>query len=203
MKKLFLLSVLSLLILSCGQKGGENQENKENKEQEVGLNDKIQDTFFGVKFGASREEVIKAFEERGFKILDEVSSNVILNFDIGSEYFSFGGMHWNHVNVNLYDNKFYEIDFALMSEIKETALGNFESVLSLVSSKYKIKEKAIEDNKVYREYIDNMYKDYVGYSKDGRYLRILYFSIDNCGRETYHVHLIYGDETFNKPNDEL
>ncbi len=217
MKKLFLLLTLSLFILSCDKAKEEKTQEKKNSEKEIVYSENIQDTFFGVKFGASREEVIKAFEKEGFKLDNQYSTNNRLCFEtyessyipiflrhsvdttykrLAGEYFSFGGMDWHFVNAYLSNGKFYAIQFGYSPESKETALSQFESVLSALSSKYKMNEEAIEDT--------NTYKNYRAESKDGKFVRVLCDKSESFAEiKRYYVELIYEDATLDKPSDEL
>ena len=182
MKKLFLLLTLSLCMLSCGK--------------EIAYNDTIQDTFYGVKFGASREEVINAFEKQGLYLYKSVSTNDFLQFVRYGRYFSFGGMDWEFVNVRLSNGKFCNIDFAFTPESKETALEDYEGVLKQVSSKYKVAERPIEDK--------NLYKKSGGRTKDGRYITVACFKSESIdGRMRYYVTLAYGNEKFQGVSNEL
>lgn len=182
MKKLFLLLTLSLCMLSCGK--------------EIAYNDTIQDTFYGVKFGASREEVINAFEKQGFILDKRFSTNDFLHFVPYGRYFSFGGMTWQFVNVALSNGKFCNIDFAFTPESKETALEDYEGVLEQVSSKYNVAERSIED--------ENLYKKSGGRTKDGRYIVVACDQSESFdGRMRYYVTLEYGNEKFQGVSNEL
>ncbi len=56
MKKTLFLGLFVALLLSCG--------NNENKKESAY---KIQDTFYGVKFGANEDEVLTAFTKEGLR----------------------------------------------------------------------------------------------------------------------------------------
>jgi hypothetical protein len=182
MKKLFLLLALSLFMVSCGEK--------------IAYNDTIQDTFFGVKFGASKEKVIKAFEEQGLYLDKRYSSNEFLNFEPYGKYFSFGGMNWEFVNVLLSNGKFSGIQFLCTPNSKETALEWYDGVLEEVSSKYNIAERPIED--------ENIYKKSGGCTKDGKYFVVCCFKEESvAGMIRNYVVLEYGDEKFQGVSNEL
>lgn len=182
MKKLFLLLTLSLCMLSCGK--------------EIAYNDTIQDTFYGVKFGASREEVIKAFEKQGFILNKIFSTNESLYFAPYGRYFSFGGMDWEFVRVELSNGKFCGIEFNFSPGNKESALEDYEGVLKQVSSKYNVAERPIED--------ENLYKKSGGATKDGRYIVVAYHKSESfSGEMRYYVTLKYGNEKFEGVSNEL
>ncbi|MEE0936742.1 MAG: hypothetical protein UIG52_01810 [Bacteroidales bacterium] len=182
MKKLFLFLTLSLCMLSCGK--------------EIAYNDTIQDTFYGVKFGASREELINAFQKQGLYLNKSVSTNDFLQFVPYGRYFSFGGMDWQFVNVGLSNGKFWNIGFYLTPENKETALERYEGVLEQVSSKYNVAERPIED--------ENLYKKSGGRTKDGRYIVVGCYKDESFdGEMRYYVTLEYGNEKFEGVSNEL
>ena len=182
MKKLFLLLTLSLFMVSCGE--------------EIAYNDTVQDTFYGVKFGASKEEVIKAFEEQGFYLDKRLSTNDFLSFYPYGRYFSFGGMGWQFVNVHLSNDKFCAIDFSFTPESKETALEDYDGVLEQISSKYNIAERPIED--------ENIYKKSGGCTKDGKYIVVVCYKEESVnGVMRNYVTLEYGNEKFQEVSDEL
>ena len=89
MKKLFLLLTLSLFTLSFVNAQEEKTQEKKDSEKEFVYSQNIQDTFFGVKFGASREEVIKAFEEERLYLENRYSNKDGLFFVSSRKSFSF------------------------------------------------------------------------------------------------------------------
>ena len=196
MKKLFLLLTLSLCMLSCDKVKVEKTQEKKEPKKEVALNDDIQDTFFGVKFGASREEGIEAFEKQGLHLDKSNSKNEFLAFHPYGRYFSFGRMAWEFVNVRLSNGKFWNIGFIFTPGNKETALERYEGVLEQVSSKYNVAERPIED--------ENLYKQSAGRTKDGRYIVVDCFKTESVdGEMRYYVTLTYGNEKFQGVSNEL
>lgn len=189
MKKLFLLFTLSLFTLSFVNA-------QEEKEEEIVYSENIQDTFFGVKFGASREEVIKAFEKEGLYLDNRILDKDVLLFRRSGGDFLFGGFNWDYVYCVLSNGKFYFIQFQYTPEYKETALSRFESVLSALSEKYKMFENQIEDT--------NTYKYYLAVSEDDNAVAIKCNKEESNGGEMrYYVVLDYIDWTLNKSRDEL
>jgi hypothetical protein len=189
MKKLFLLFTLSLFTLSFVNA-------QEEKEEEIVYSENIQDSFFGVKFGASREEVIKAFKKEGLYLNKHISNKDGLWFYRSEGNIRFGGFNWNCVFAGFSNGKFYGIQFQYTPEYKETALNRFESVLSALSSRYKMNEMPIKDT--------NTYKYYLAVSEDENAVAIKCDKGESNGGEMrYYVHLEYVDWTLDKPNDEL
>lgn len=197
MKKLFLLLTLSLFILSCDKaKEEKTQENKDSKKEFV-YSENIQDTFFGVKFGASKEEVIKAFEKEGLYLNKHISNKDAFWFEPSGGDISFGGYNWDYVCARFSNGKFYFIKFQCTPEYKETALSQFESVLSALSSKYKMNENPIEDTNTYKSYTAVSGEDEMG-------VAVQCSKKESSGGEMrYYVDLIYLDVALDKPNDEL
>ena len=189
MKKLFLLLTLSLFILSCDKE-------KEGFKKEFVYSENIQDTFFGVRFGASREEVIKEFKKEGLYLDSRESNKDLLWFEPYRGDISFGGYNWDYVLAYFSNGKFYDIVFQYTPEYKETALSQFEPVLSALSSRYKMNEKQITDT--------NTYKWYTALSKDGMGMAVKCFKAEsNGGQMRYYVNLEYIDLALYEPNDEL
>lgn len=189
MKKLFLLLTLSLITMSFVYA----QEEKEDK-----ISKKIQDTFFGVKFGASSSDVIVAFENEELYFVEEFSSKDRLVFTSKSPYvdLTFGKKTWDYVEVYLSNDTFYQIDFVYTPEYKETALDRFEVMLLILSSKYNMNESPTEDT--------NTFKGYFAASKDKKAMTISYYKNENTlGKIRYYVNLTYVDMTLFPSNDEF
>lgn len=196
MKKLFLLLTLSLFTLSFVNAQEEKTQGKKDSEKEYVYSQNIQDSFFGVKFGASKEEVIKAFEEEGLYLNKHISNKDAFWFEPYRGDISFGGYNWDYVCAHFSNGKFYCIQFQYTPEYKETALSQFESVLSALSSKYKMNEKTITDT--------NTYKWYTAKLKDKKGMAVQCFKAESSGGEMrYYVLLEYGDRTLDKSRDEL
>ena len=196
MKKLFLLLTLSLFTLSFVNAQEEKTQEKKDSEKEYVYSENIQDTFFGVKFGTSREEVIKAFEKEGLYLDNRNSNRDFLVFLPSGRNIPFGGFNWDFVYAYFSNGKFYCIIFQYTPEYKETALNHFESVLSALSSRYKMNEKPITDT--------NTYKCYTAKSKDRKVVAVDCKKEESSGGEMrYYVNLVYIDKTLDKSNDEL
>lgn len=189
LKRILFIIALSLSVFSYGQ-GFVYSEN-------------IKNTFFGVKFGSSKEEVIKAFEKKGLYFVEEFStrdeltfiSSAILNGEIEAKV-SFGGMFWNGVIANFSNGKFYKIDFQYNPEYKEMALKRFKSVISTLSKRYKMKELSITTT--------DIYKWYSAESKDGKVVNVHCIKSESSGGEImYYVNLEYLDLTLFNPNDDF
>ena len=141
MKKIFVLGFVLALFVSCGN-------NNEKKETYAG---DIQDTFFSVKFGASKEEVKANFLNKGFKIVnDGVVDGVDNLFMEHDENIHFGGYTWEGVTVSFINNRFNGIVFLMTLDrnpkLKTVEARIFQDILSDLSKKYNMR-------KDYGEYI--------------------------------------------------
>ena len=176
MKKLFLLLTLSIFVLSC-DKSSENIYSKN-----------IQDTFFGVKFGANKDIVIEVFEKEGILLEHgEYSTNIqTLRFTPKGEYISFCGMNWDYISCRFSsDDKFFGIQFVNTSKNIETALKKFDSVFLELSSRHKMFAHPIED--------ENIYKHYGAVSKDKKRVQVVCQKVESFLTTFYNVNLTYGD----------
>lgn len=195
-KSFLILVLFSLVLVSCGEKETKKEEVNISQKVIKGLNDKIQDTFFGVKYGASQDEVIEAFAKENF-YPSEFKTDVRLQFfkrdgkyGMQQEYFSFGNMEWECIGVHFRNNSFCGIEFLREIYDKEKALTEFNMVLSAVSSKYKM----IESN----ESNISGVKMYFGFTKENLLVGVLLD--ENEG----FIMLIYADRNLsNLINDEL
>ena len=154
-----------------------------------GMNDEIQTNFFGVEFGASREEVVKAVQENGFKMNysdDSYSSFVKEN---GSKI-SFGDMEWSFMSIDFYNDRFNKITFFSDDmKSKKDAEDEYNHRKWLIEKKY-----SLED------YSDGT--GAIGKTKEGQYVRIYYSDRENYNHEkVFSVYLIYGDESI--PQSDL
>lgn len=187
MKKLFLLLTFSLFTLYF--------VNAQENVEEIYWSENIRDTFFGVKFGETEEDVVEAFTKEGF-LFEKVSYNFNLRSCIGfwfeNRYHSFGGFDWSITHVYFANNKFYEINFIRFFETKESALKYVGSIMSVIESKYYMYELPIRDNE---------YKSHGGYSEDGKFVGISCISVNKDGQTFYATILRYSDENFDPTNE--
>ena len=105
MKKLLTLMILASAMLYMGSCGAKQSGSKKDT---TNTNESIQGAFFGVSFGASKDEVLNAFAAHDFYLDTSISTEEYLPFSYQkSKYFSFGGLGWENVNVFLTNGKFY------------------------------------------------------------------------------------------------
>ena len=177
---------------------------KNTKEKEIVYNDKIQDTFFGATFGASKEDVVKAICNHSFayqsSLFDEDTRQSFIKIDTNThttvERFSFGNMLWEMLDVWYCNNLFHQIRFMNAHKSKESALRNFENVLSTVSSKYHLYEPSIDDT--------NTYRLFEGKTNEGLWVSISCFRYESISYDIYvGVDLSYGDNNYTSVSNEL
>ena len=208
MKKLFTFFVLFCalaVVIGCHSGSGSGSESK-SEPVEDSMNEKSQDMFFGTKFGASREEVIRNFAKHGFDVNKSLSTeNWVYFFPVDTttiyrkrkDYYSFGGHNWKLLSVSLNNDKFYLIRFANSFNDKASALNEYQGLLSTISKKYHVSEAEPIDTTVY--------KVHVGYDKQNRYVGVSCYRDESIGGELYYyVELLYRDDSIAyEPSDEL
>lgn len=115
-------------------------------------NEKIQDTFYGLKLGIpySIEDIVQTLENHGFYWNKEYSSDNQLCFGSHQrQIFSFGGLNWEMLYVARSNNIFTGIAFMNSSLDKITSLNNYNSVKKEVDAKYSPTEVLLKDTTTY------------------------------------------------------
>ena len=116
---------------------------------------------------------------------------------VNSDYFSFGNMSWSNMAVRLNNNKFYEISFYSAVKEKQSAISDYNRILSAISEKYKLTKEEPEDTTIYALS--------VGYGKNNSIIIVSchkYESIDHG--LWYTASLDYINDSISKePSDEL
>ena len=126
---------------------------KQTEEPKEVFNDSIQGTFFGVSFGADKEELINKFAERNLVPIKYLSTDDFLPFHpISSKRFTFGGLDWECLNVVLSNGKFYGIEFYNHLKDKAEAIEEGQSLLESISAKYKLAKEEPKDSTTYLIY---------------------------------------------------
>ena len=122
------------------------------KADNTAYSNEIQDTFFGVKFGASKEEVKAAFLYRGFEITSDGLDDMLVEHD---ENIRFGGYPWEFMMVTFVNNRFKSINFVITLDrnpklklTTEEEAGIFMTILSDLSKKYNMSILDMEDKDV-------------------------------------------------------
>lgn len=166
--------------------------------QTEALNSNIQDTFFGVSFGAQRDEVIAKFSEHNFKILDYSTKDFLAFVPKEGKYLSFGGMGWERFDVLLSNDKFYRIRFYNTTEDKAEAISRGDYVTIKVSAKYKLVKEEPKDSTTYLLYRGKSRK------KLKREVVVSVYRYESVGKDIFFgTSLSYVDNTYNTVSDEL
>lgn len=148
MKNILFVFLCAACLCSCNSKG-DGYDAKGHKVDTI-WNEKIQDTFFGVKFGADRQTVISKLEEQNFKLITSISTENRLNFYYrGSKYFTFSDMDWEILDLYVEGDKFYAISFMNYGDDKVSALSKYNNILEAVSNKYNMTDNTPADTTVY------------------------------------------------------
>lgn len=204
--RIMTLCVILITLISCkskpqtGTTGGNNNIVEKENTPEIIYNDSIQDTFFGVKFGTEKRELIRKFESHNLVYNQYLSDETNLHFrPRNGRNFNFGGLSWQMLNVCLSNNRFYFIQFMNAFKDKAAAINEYEGLLSTVSSKYEMMEEDPKDSTIF--------KISRGYSKkDARhYIVTSVFRYESVGRDIFNgVTLDYYDEDYQSSvSDEL
>lgn len=113
-------------------------------------NDKVQDTFYGVKLGEPKNKIINALEANGFTFLKEVSTKSLLHFEKEDEYFfTFGGFNWQCLNIGITNNKFTAIKFYYPHKELSSSMNDYNELVNTLSKKYGITDDDNYDSTIY------------------------------------------------------
>lgn len=135
---LYFITLLFVVCLCSCNKSKTGSFNKNEESVDTVWNDYVQDTFFGVPFGTSKEALYEAFEKEGFYAHQATSTEDFVHFlPSKSKYYSFGGHNWEMLDVSFSNNKFYFIRFMNSSEDKASAMSQYEQLNMSLTNKYK------------------------------------------------------------------
>lgn len=125
---------------------------KSEKAKEA-YNDSIQGTFFGVSFGADKDELVNKFAEKKLIPNIYISTEDFLSFQpIGGQRYTFGGLNWECLNVGLSDGRFYAILFYNTLKDKAEAIQGGQSLINSISAKYSLAKEEPKDSSTYLIY---------------------------------------------------
>jgi hypothetical protein len=148
MKKAFLLLgiIIAAFILSCNG----NSTKGEKSSVDTIWNENVQDKFFGVSFGESKETLIETFKKEGFVANFATSTEEYVHFfPTKSQYYSFGGYNWEMLDITFSNDKFVGIKFMNSSKDKAEAMSQYEQLKKLLTNKYKETIVEKKDTTVY------------------------------------------------------
>lgn len=136
-KKIIILIFLCqvLFLFSCGKK----TSSVNNKNDSI-WNEKVQDKFYDMELGDSLSitDIVTIMYSKGFSFVSVYSNDNQLRFKSSiSESFSFGGLHWEHLDIYRKNDIFTGIDFYNVSKDKTYALEDYKSIKETLQNKYK------------------------------------------------------------------
>lgn len=142
---LVLISITTFICLfSCK---GNNQSSNEVQIEDTLWNDKVQDTFYGVKLGEPSYKIINALETNGFFIDKDISTESELHFQKNNpRYFTFGGFVWTYLDVIINNKKFVGIAFWSPYKERNSALDSYNTLVRTLSNKYQLTNVEYKDS---------------------------------------------------------
>lgn len=199
-RTLLILALMTSIVclFSCKNGVGGKSSDKDSTKVDTLWNEKVQDTFFGTKFGASKEEVIKNFAKHGFRLDIKYSNKDFLIFHhIPKKSFEFGGMTWENLDVYLANDKFHAIRFCTPTKDKATAISNYNIIANVLSQKYKLTNFEPKDT------INYGLK--VIFCKSGIYSWLHCYRYESLGKEIFYTAQLGYEDTnlVGKVSDEL
>lgn len=136
-KILFVICMLGLLIVaSCNNN---KQTNSNGEKLDTVWNEKVQDTFYGLRLGDSLDvnTIVATLESHGFWFNEECSSKDYLHFrSQKSQYFSFGGIVFEMLDIHRDNGILTRVDFMNSSKDKASSLDDYEGIKNTVETKY-------------------------------------------------------------------
>lgn len=163
---------------------------KTESEKEIVLNETIQDVFFGVKFGATKEEVIEGFAKYDLIPDGEMQRERLYFVSKKTDCICFGGFAFVFVEIRFHNGRFWQIRFCNSYGNEKDAKRSTAFVVDRISEKYKMCDKKIFDNDTY---LSSVY----GVSIDKRRVAVSTMKIDGV----YATSLEYSD--ISVTNNEL
>lgn len=205
-KYILIMVAICANMVSCKSKDGES--NTQVSEKDIAYNEKIQDTFFGVPFGSTGEEVEAGFKKTGLYINSNSTASTLLFEPYGADSkFSFGGLTWDYLRAQFSGDgirnggKFYSIQFCSAYKTKEAALSDFNSVMNALSNKYTLTKM---DPTKMDPTDTSTYKLYIGQTRNKQVIIVSCRSYESIGHERWiGVELNYSDYSYKKMSDEL
>lgn len=150
--KIFILFCLLIEISFISCNSNKTASNKE--ELDTVWNEKVQDTFYGLKLGAtiSTEDIVQTIESHGFILNKEYSSDDELKFTPHQkQIFTFGNRYWEMLYIERTNNIFTGIAFMNSSLDKASSLNHYNSLKNEVNTKYSPTEVLLKDTTIYAQ----------------------------------------------------
>ena len=152
MKKiLFLISLFGLLMVaSCNNK----QTSSKGEEVDTIWNEKVQDTFYGLRLGDSLDinAIVSTLNSHGFWFVKDYSSEVLLHFKSRQgQYFSFGGLNFEMLDIGRNEGILTGVCFMNSSKDKASALEAYSGIKNKMDSKYSPTSIISNDTTIYAQ----------------------------------------------------
>ncbi len=152
---------------------------------------KIQDTFFGHRFGSRMYHMNDVFKSKG-RLL-ETKEDRVIGYDL-----SLGGIEWKFIECEYYNDQFFSIQLSINYKTNETAQESYLFLKDKLKRRYGTPKISIRDTGEESYWSDaensSMLYVYKGESKGGEiyyYLNLMYWNID------------LSEEKYNESNSEL
>lgn len=155
-------------------------------------------SFFGVKFGASEQEVIDAFKKHGLVIAKEDEDEGVILFSPAKEkeFINYFNHDWDTVIVVFSENKFDDIGFSRYFNSKDLAINRTVSIVnSKPCSMYEMEYKTYDDG-------EDLIASASAFLEDFRVYVDCYQTLDEETKR-YFVFLSYYSKTIQTIQDEL
>ena len=153
-------------------------------------------SFFGVKFGASEQEVIDAFKKHGLVIAKEDEGVFLFSPAKEKEFINYLNHDWDTVIVRFSDNKFKDIGFSRYFNSKDLAINRTVSIVnSKPCSMYEMKYKTYDDGEEIIASASAFLEDF--------YVYVDCYQTFDEETKRYFVFLSYYSKTIQTIQDEL
>lgn len=138
-----------LVVASCSNN---KQTSSKGEELDTVWNEKVQDIFYGLRLGDSLDvnTIVATLESYGFWFNEKYSSEDCLNFrSRQSQYFSFGGLGFEMLDIFRNDGILTGVRFVNSSKDKASSLKVYSGIKNTMDSKYSPTSIISNDTTVY------------------------------------------------------
>ena len=147
--------VIFCLLLAIGMNSCGNKQTTSGKDKlDTVWNERVQDTFYGLVLGkeASVNKIVTTLESHGFYWNKQYSTDELLHFrSRQSQYFSFGGLSWQMLDVERTNNILSAVRFMNSGLDKAAALSTYKDIKIAMEAKYSPSAIATTDTTIYAE----------------------------------------------------
>ena len=147
--------VIFCLLLAIGMNSCGNKQTISGKDKlDTVWNERVQDTFYGLVLGkeASVDKIVTTLESHGFYWTKQYSTDELLHFrSRQSQYFSFGGLSWQMLDVERTNNILSAVRFMNSGLDKAAALSTYKDIKIAMEANYSPSAIATTDTTIYAE----------------------------------------------------